>query len=77
MMKRNIKPMFKVRIYKFKKIFEKGYAPKWTNEKFVIYKNNGTIPNTYKVRSTGKKNDRYEYIKGNFYEQELQKTKMA
>ena len=81
MMKQNIKPKFKVgdivRIYKFKKIFEKGYDPKWSDELFVIYKDNGTIPNTYKVKSIEKKNDRYEYIKGNFYEQELQKTKMA
>ena len=81
MMKQNIKPKFKVgdivRINKFKKIFEKGYAPKWSNELFVIYKDNGTIPNTYKVKSIEKKNDRYEYIRGNFYEQELQKTKMA
>ena len=40
MMKRNIKPKFKVgdivRIYKFKRIFEKGYDPKWTHEKFLI-----------------------------------------
>ena len=81
MMKENIKPKFKVgdivRIYKFKKLFEKGYDPKWSNEVFVVYKDNGTIPNTYKVKSIEKKNDRYEYIKGNFYEQELQKTKMA
>ena len=81
MMKQNIKPKFKVgdivRIYKFKKIFEKGYDPKWSNELFIIYKDNGTIPNTYKVKSIEKKNDRYEYIKGNFYEQELQKTKMV
>ena len=77
MMKQNIKPKFKVgdivRIYKFKKLFEKGYDPKWSNELFVIYKNNGTIPNTYKAKSIEKKNDRYEYIRGNFYEQELQK----
>ena len=81
MMKQNIKPKFKVgdivRIYKFKKLFEKGYDPKWSNELFVIYKDNGTIPNTYKVKSIEKKNDRYEYIRGNFYEHELQKTKMA
>ena len=81
MMKRNLKPKFKVgdivRIYKFKKIFEKGYAPKWSSEIFVIYKNNGTIPNTYKIRSIKKENNRYEYIRGNFYQQELQITKMA
>ena len=81
MMKQNIKPKFKVgdivRIYKLKKLFEKGYDHKWSKELFVIYKYNRTIPNTYKVKSIEKKNDRYEYIRGDFYEQQLQKTKMA
>ena len=53
MMKRNNKPKFKigdiVRIYKFKKLFENGYDPKWTNELFIIYKDNRTLPNTYKI----------------------------
>ena len=59
MIKRNIKHKFKVgdfvRIYKFKKIFEKGYDPKWSNEIFAIYKYNNTIPNTYKIKSIEKK----------------------
>ena len=45
--------------------------------KNFLFKNNSTIPNSYKIKSLEKKNGRYEYIKGNFYEQELQKTKMA
>ena len=81
MMKENIKPKFKVgdivRIYKFKKLFDKGYNPKWSNHLFVVYKDNKTIPNTYKIKSFEKKNDRFEYIKGNFYEQQIQKTKLV
>ena len=79
MMKQNLKPKFKVgdivRIYKFKKLFEKGYLPKWSNSFYVIYKDNGTIPNTYKVKSIEKKNDRYEYIRQNFMNKNYKKQK--
>ena len=59
MMKLNIKPKFKindhVRIYKFKKLFQKGYDKRWSDEIFIVYKNNGTIPNTYKIKSLEKR----------------------
>ena len=81
MLKRSNKSKYKtgdiVRIHRFKKLFEKGYAKKWTDEIFTIYKVNNSIPVTYKIKTYEKKNGHYEYIKGNFYEQELQITKMA
>ena len=81
MLKQNNKPKYKkgdiVRIYRFKKLFEKCYAKKWTDEVFTIYKVNNTIPETYKIKTLEKRNGRHEYKKGNFYKQELQKTKMA
>ena len=59
----------KVRISKKKRIFEKGYTPKWTEKIFTISKIQYTDPVTYKITDYNG-----EEIKGSFYEQELQKT---
>ena len=58
-----------VRITKKKKVFEKGYTTKWTEEMFTIKKIQNTNPITYKLEDL-----QGEEIKGSFYEQELQKT---
>ena len=60
----------KVRITKKKKVFEKGYTTKWTEEIFTIKEIQNTNPITYKLQDLNKKE-----IKGTFYEPELQKTK--
>ena len=59
-----------VRITKKKKIFDNGYAERWTEEVFKIYRIQLTIPVTYKITDYNG-----EEIQGSFYEQELQKTK--
>ena len=61
----------RVRIYKFKKIFAKGYTPNWSKEIFIVDKRNDTVPYTYNLKDL---ND--EKIIGSFYDQELQKTKL-
>ena len=58
-----------VRITKKKKIFDKGYKQRWTEEVFKISKIKLTIPVTYKITDHNE-----EEIQGSFYEQELQKT---
>ena len=58
-----------VRITKKKKLFEKGYTQRWTEEVFRISKIQLTIPVTYKITDYNE-----EEIQGSFYEQELQKT---
>jgi hypothetical protein len=67
------KPKFKVgdrvRITKYKNIFEKGYTAKWTKEIFVIEKVVQTNPLTYKIKDLSE-----EPILGSFYTEELQKT---
>ena len=59
MMKRSNKHKFKVndivRISKYKKHFEKGYSKRCTDELFIIYKCNQTIPETYKIKTLEKK----------------------
>ena len=69
----DIKPKFsigdKVRISKKKKIFEKGYTTRWTEEIFTIVEVKHTSPITYKIADLNG-----EEIKGTFYEPELQKT---
>ena len=74
--KNNLLPLFydfkigdKVRISKFKKKFEKGYTPNWTEEIFTIYAINMTNPVTYLIKDLNN-----NAIKGSFYKQELQKT---
>ena len=59
-----------VRITKKKKIFDKGYTHRWTEEICTISKIQLTIPVTYKITDYNGKE-----IQGSFYEQELQKTK--
>lgn len=64
--KRKFKVGDKVRISKYKNIFEKGYTPNWTTEIFTITKVAATNPVTYKL-----KDYKNEPIAGGFYEQEL------
>ena len=60
----------RVRISKYKSVFEKGYTPNWSTEIFTIYKvQKNTHPVTYLL-----KDYQNEQIKGAFYEQELQKV---
>ena len=56
----------KVRISKYKRHFEKGYTPNWTEEIFTIDKINMTNPVTYQVRDLNN-----EKILGSFYTREL------
>ena len=58
-----------VRITKKKKVFEKGYTTRWTEEIFTIKEIQNTNPITYKIKDL-----EGEEIKGTFYEPELQKT---
>ena len=70
---RNKRPKFKVgdrvRMFKWKSHFEKGYTAKWTREIFVVSKVNSTVPVTYEVEDL-----HGEEITGRFYEHELQHT---
>ena len=59
-----------VRITKKKKVFEKGYTTRWTEEIFTIKEIRETNPITYKLEDL-----EGEEIKGTFYEEELQKSK--
>ena len=59
-----------VRITKKKKIFDKEYIGRWTEEVFKISKIQLTIPVTYKITDYNG-----EEIQGWFYEQEFEKTK--
>jgi hypothetical protein len=67
------KPKFnvndKVRIFKWKSLFEKGYSAKWTNEVFVVDKILYTSPITYELKDLNN-----ESIQGKFYSNELQKS---
>lgn len=73
---RKKKPKFKigdkVRISKYKHIFEKGYTPNWTTEIFTIKHVMPTNPITYKL-------DDYQgnSIEGGFYTQEIAKVKYS
>jgi len=58
----------KVRIVKYKTLFEKGYTPNWTREIFVIYKILPRTPTSYVLKDLNN-----EIIEGSFYEQEIQK----
>lgn len=60
----------KVRISKYKNLFEKGYTPNQTTEIFTIEKKQLTNPVTYLLNDS-----QGNSIKGGFYEYELQKTK--
>ena len=67
------KPKFKVgdrvRMFKWKSHFEKGYTAKWTSEIFVVKKLNYSAPHTYELQDL-----EGEDIIGRFYENELQHT---
>ena len=58
-----------VRITKKKKIFDKGYTQRWTEEVVKISKIQLTIPVTYKITDYNG-----EVIQGSFYEEKLPKT---
>ena len=58
----------KVRISKYKSVFDKGYLPNWTGELFSVSKVLKTNPVTYKI-----KDYKNEEVTGIFYEQELVK----
>ena len=60
----------RVRISKKKKVFEKGYTTRWTEETFIIKQIRETNPITYKLVDL-----EGEEIKGTFYGEELQKSK--
>lgn len=60
----------KVRISKYKHVFEKGYTPNWTTEVFKIKTVKKTNPVTYVLEDYRNNN-----IQGSFYEQELIKAK--
>ncbi|XP_068990466.1 uncharacterized protein [Neodiprion pinetum] len=59
----------KVRIGKFKNVFEEGNTPNWTTKIFTISQVENTHPVTYKL-----KDYRDQPIAGDFYEQELLKV---
>lgn len=60
----------KVRISKYKHIFEKGYTPNWTTEVFTISHILNIIPVTYMLEDY-----QGEPIKGCFYREELNRAK--
>lgn len=68
-----IKPKFnvndRVRISKYKRVFDKGYIPNWTNEVFTVYAVKPTKPVTYILEDS-----KGEILKGGFYEQEISKS---
>ena len=60
----------KVRISKYKHVFEKGYTPNWSTEIFTISRVKNTFPETYELEDYQK-----NPIEGGFYKEELQKSK--
>lgn len=61
-----------VRISRTKGTFEKGYAPNWSEEIFVIAERHPTYPVTYSLKDLAD-----EPIKGKFYEQEIQRIEKS
>ena len=59
----------KVRISKYKHLFEKGYTPNWTTEIFTNAGVNPSHPVTYLIEDF-----QGQLIAGSFYEQELHNT---
>ena len=57
----------RVRIFRYKNIFTRGYTPNWSQEIFIVDKTNDTVPYTYNLKDL---ND--EEIIGSFYDKELQ-----
>ncbi|XP_044588800.1 uncharacterized protein LOC123267981 [Cotesia glomerata] len=68
--KKKFKVGDKVRITKYKHIFEKGYTPNWTTKIFTITQVKNTNPTTYKLIDY-----QNQPIEGGFYEEELSKVK--
>ena len=58
----------RVRISKFKKLFEKGYAAKWSEEILTIHEVHPSDPPVYRLID-----DLGEVLEGSFDESELQK----
>jgi hypothetical protein len=58
-----------VRISKYKKLFQKGYLPNWSEEVFQVTENLPRTPPVYKIKDLGG-----DDILGIFYEQDLQKV---
>ena len=58
----------KVRISKYKNIFEKSYTPNWTREIFIVDKILPRVPTVYIL-----KDQNNEIIQGIFYEQQMEK----
>ena len=67
------KPKFRigdyVRISKTSRPFKKGYLPNWSEEIFTVASIVKSVPVTYRI-----KEENGTFIKGTFYEKELQKT---
>ena len=59
----------RVRISRWKAVFEKGYLPNWSEQLYIVDKVQKTIPVTYKLKDL-----LGEEIEGSFYEEELQKS---
>lgn len=59
----------KVRISKYKKIFDKSYHPNWSYEVYVVHKKLNTEPRTYILKDA-----RDRVLDGCFYEWEMMKT---
>ena len=70
-----LKPKFKigdrVRIFKYKNKFEKGFVGYWTKEIFEISKINQSYPITYEIKDLDD-----EDIRGRFYQNELQRSEL-
>ncbi|XP_044578949.1 uncharacterized protein LOC123261422 [Cotesia glomerata] len=70
LLKNKFKVGDKVRISKYKNVYEKGYTANWTTEIFTINKVQNTNPTTYKLADY-----QDQPIEGAFYSEELSKTK--
>ncbi|XP_043476361.1 uncharacterized protein LOC122507620 [Leptopilina heterotoma] len=62
----------KVRVSKYKNVFEKGYTPNWTTEIFTVDQVVSTQPLTYKLKYY-----QDQPISGGFYEEELLKVEYS
>ena len=59
----------RIRIFKWKNKFEKGFRGYWTNEIFKISEVIKTVPFTYRIKDLNN-----EEIEGTFYPNEISKT---
>ena len=59
-----------VRMANYKETFDKGYLPNWSDEILTVAKTKKGNPNTYKV-----KDDNENMFEGNFYAEDLGKTR--